>query len=248
MRVGIDEIPALGELRRCEYRCARVAAAEVGVVLVRHSAVEHGDDRMRRAGHERHVAWRARGGELPGLRVCRAADEDAIRLGGGDGERGAERVEHALERSGGRQDRELEVPQPEIADDRAHQVEGGRAQRGEHRCIAAHDQLLRCDDLRQAVDDLRGGRGGPGRAGQRCRGGDRNQHSGEVAHRGTLPQQCAGQLLHPRKSTTCRPCRRRSVALAPLPPREVDGLKRGAGAPRCGGSATPAPRVPGRIA
>ena len=97
----------------------------------------------------------------------------------------AEQVEDALQRRVGRQDRQPEVPQPEERDHRAYGVEGGRTQAQRRRRIAAHDQLLRDDDLRQAIDDLSGRSDRTGGTCQREGDGDGHQDSVEGAHCGS---------------------------------------------------------------
>src|SRR6266851_9117414 len=126
------------------------------------------------------VTRRIGGGEFPGLRIDGAADEDPIRLRRGDAERRAQQVEHGLERGVGRKQCELEVPEAKAADNRSHRVERGRAQ-AQKRRVAANDDLLGRDDLRQSIDDL--GAGGC-RLNRTCqkRGDNRDEGSRADSH------------------------------------------------------------------
>src|SRR5216684_6270683 len=185
------------------------------------------------------VTRRIGGGEFPGLRIDGAADEDPIRLRRGDAERRAQQVEHGLERGVGRKQCELEVPEAKAADNRSHRVERGRAQ-AQKRRVAANDDLLGRDDLRQSIDDL--GAGGC-RLNRTCqkRGDNRDEGSRAESH-GVVQSKALAKPPYRVISDSCRRSSASKVgacgAGAPLS-RKVSFLECGAAAPRWGGNATP---------
>ena len=141
MRVVVHEIKAGGELRRVEDRCPGVRARRIQVVLVRDAAVEHRHDRAGGAAaphggvggaraQQAVIARLPAGGEVPGLRIRRAADQNAVRLGGRDAGSGAKRVQRTLERHAGGELHQVEHRLPGGDDGCSDESQGVRARPG----------------------------------------------------------------------------------------------------------------------
>jgi len=77
MRVAVDEVPTRRERGPIEHGGSSVTAE----ALIGHAGVEHRNERRSMAaGQQGRVAGRIDGGEVPGLGIGRAADQDPIRF------------------------------------------------------------------------------------------------------------------------------------------------------------------------
>ena len=244
VRVAVHEVPTGSELRsveaglrRVEDRRPGIRAGQIGVVLVSDARVEHRHHRRRCAGEQqRGIARGAAGREVPGLGKSRAAEEDPIRLRGGDPGRSAQSVQRLLERNAHRQLHQVEHGLAGGGERRSDESQRIRARERKRR-IAAHDDLPGRDDLRQAVDHLRDARYRASRRGQ-CEGGDDRENGG-----------CPGYTDHGGKVTAIfqpdSPLRKSKY----LPIRQISKRKhkrgvRTTGLVRSGGSAVaPVPRM-----